>query len=183
VFVEGDPEKVKRVRELFPDATYSQWSRIRGALRDALKHALEDPAVPGAMDSYSGAKLPGKLGIRSGSTVALIDAPKDFRRTLGILPDGVKVRRQARGQAHVVVLFVKSRVELERRLLCAERTLAQGGRLWIAWPKKTSGISSDLTQAVVRRVGLDSGLVDYKICAVDETWSGLCFARRRRRKK
>ena len=122
------------------------------------------------MEAYSGTPLPKKLGVREGAVVAL----------LGALPVGVRLQEQARSRAHLIVLFAKSRAELERRLPAAIRALAEGGRLWVAWPKKASGVAARLTQADVRSVGLGAGLVDYKVCAIDATWSGLCFARRRR---
>ncbi|MCK5620082.1 MAG: DUF3052 family protein [Candidatus Krumholzibacteria bacterium] len=131
------------------------------------------------MDGYSGTPLPKKLGIKSNAVVVLLGAPAGIKKTLGRLPDGVRVKKQARGKADVIVLFAKSVKDLERRFPVATRVLIEGGRLWIAWPKKASGVPSDLTQAVVRSTGLDAGLVDYKISAIDETWSGLCFTQRR----
>ncbi|UCF69543.1 MAG: DUF3052 domain-containing protein [Acidobacteriota bacterium] len=130
------------------------------------------------MAGYSGTPLPKKLGIKPDSTVALLGAPRDFERTLGMLPEGVKLRRQARGRAERVLLFVSARAELARRFPAAVRAMADGGGLWIVWPKKSSGVSTDLSQTEVRGYGLARGLVDYKICAIDETWSGLLFARR-----
>ena len=178
VFVGGEPEKVARVRKLLPDAAYTVWSGIRRALQQAIKRPPATPVVPATMDAYSGTPLPKKLGIRAGSVVALLGTPSGFRRTLGELPKDVRVHEQARPRAELIVLFAKSRAELERQLPGGIRALAEGGKLWIAWPKKASGVAASLTQADVRGVGLGAGLVDYKICAIDETWSGLCFARR-----
>jgi len=90
------------------------------------------------------------------------------------------VRRHARGGPELALLFARSRADLERRFPAASRAVGEGGSLWIAWPKQASGVKTDLTQAVVRAHGLGEGWVDYKICAIDETWSGLCFARRKR---
>ena len=95
------------------------------------------------------------------------------------LPAEVKLGRAARGRPEVILLFLKSKAEMKRRFPTAARILAEGGRLWMIWPKRSSGVASDLTPQAVRRFGLDSAFVDYKICAVDETWSGLCFARRK----
>ncbi|MCP4662787.1 MAG: DUF3052 domain-containing protein [bacterium] len=131
------------------------------------------------MDGYSGTPLPKKLGIRAGSVVALLGAPAGFERKLGELPEGVRLKKQARGHADVILLFARSRANLEARFPAAARALAEGGGLWIVWPKKASGVASDLTLPAVRAFGLGSGFVDYKICAVDETFSGLLFARRR----
>jgi hypothetical protein len=126
------------------------------------------------MAGYSGTPLPKKLGIKPGSTVALLAAPAGFE--LGELPDGASVRLDARGRADLVVWFVGARRELRPERL---RRLADGRPLWIAWPKKASGVQTDLTENVVRDAGLAQGLVDTKVCAIDETWSGLLFWRRR----
>jgi len=178
VFVEGDADKTERVRALLPDAVFVPWSRIRGAVRRAIAKPPAQPVVPGTFESYAGMPLPKKLGIKADGTVALLGAPDDFEDMLGDLPDGVRLRRRAQGRADVLLLFVKSRAELERRFPGALRAMADGGRLWIAWPKKASAVRSDLTQAVVRAYGLERGIVDYKIAAIDAVWSGLCFARR-----
>ncbi len=180
VFVDGDREKVARARKELPDATYTSWRTIRGALAKALANPPTNPVVPDTMAGYSGTPLPKKLGIREGSVVALLGAPPGFAKTLGKLPADVTFRRQARGSANLVMLFTKSRADLHRRLAAATRTIADRGSLWIAWPKKASGVTSDLDQQLVRKVGLAAGLVDFKICAIDETWSGLRFAVRRR---
>ncbi|MGQ0721566.1 MAG: hypothetical protein ACT4PE_08335 [Candidatus Eiseniibacteriota bacterium] len=181
VFVGGDKQKVAATRALLPDATYTSWSRIRSALRAAARMQPEKPAVPGTMQGYSGTPLPKKLGIKPGTTVALLGAPVGFERALAPLPDGVRTIRQARGRADRVLLFVKTRAELAKRFATATRTLDEKGGLWIVWPKKASGLAKDLDEAVVRRYGMDRGFVDYKIAAVDATWSGLQFARRAKR--
>jgi hypothetical protein len=123
--------------------------------------------------------LPKKLGIKPGSVVALLGAPKGFEKTLGALPDDVRLRNQARGRSNVTLLFAKSRAVLERRFPAAARALDEGGRLWLLWPKKASGVATDLNQNEVRAFGLAQSFVDFKISAIDETWSGLCFTRRR----
>jgi CheY-like chemotaxis protein len=178
VFAGGDALKVARVREGLPDALYTEWKGIRGALRRALKAPPTHPVVPGTMDAYAGMPLVKKLGIRKGSAVLLLGAPAGFERRLGALPENLKLERQARAPAQVILLFAKSSTDLERRFPAAARALAKGGRLWIVWPKKASGASTDLTQRGVRAFGLARGFVDYKICSIDETWSGLLFARR-----
>ncbi|MHC4181582.1 MAG: ANTAR domain-containing protein, partial [Planctomycetota bacterium] len=179
VFVEGDPEKVARTKQLLPDAVYTTWGRIRSALRRAIARPPHDPLTPeSVMAGYSGTPLPKKLGIKAGSVVALAGAPKDFAKTLGRLPQGVTLRRQARGRCDLVIYFPKSSVELKRRIERLGELAGKGG-LWVVWPKKASGIASDLTQPAVRQIGLAAGLVDYKVCAVDATWTGLRFARRK----
>ncbi len=129
---------------------------------------------------YAGAPLARKLGIKPTSVLVLVAAPRGFEKTLGRLPERVNVRRQPRAGRDLTLWFTTSRNDLERRI--ARMAAAIGdGRLWIVWPKKAAGMDSDLSQATVRRVGLVSGLVDYKICALDERWSGLLFSRRRSR--
>lgn len=179
VFAGGEAEKVERVRRLLPDATFTPWSRVRGALKRALRPPAAKPVVPNQMDGYSGTPLVKKLGIRADSAVHLLGAPAGFERKLRPLPDGVRVRRQARGKARRVLLFAKSRAELARRFPSAARSLADGGGLWLLWPKKAAGLRTDLDQAFVRAFGMEREFVDYKIAAIDATWSGLLFARRR----
>jgi len=126
------------------------------------------------MAGYSGTPLPKKLGIRVGHRVALLGAPTAFEETLG-LPDGVTVGKSARG-AHtvdVIVLFAKAMRDLTKGLATAAKALAYDGGLWVAWPKKASGVPTDVTENLVREKGLGIGLVDNKVCAIDETWSGL----------
>lgn len=129
------------------------------------------------MAGYSGTLLPQKLGIKEGHRVALLEAPLDFEQTLGRLPDAVTLLRHtgSKGFFNVVVLFVTSAAQLRRRFAGLARRLVPDGGLWVAWPKKASGVETDLTESVVRAVGLDAGLVDNKVCAVDEVWSGLRF--------
>lgn len=128
---------------------------------------------------YSGTPLVRKLGIKEGSTLALLDAPRGFRRELVGMPRGVRVS-QALGASppDLIVWFVMSGRALDVRMAGVSR--AMGAGLWVAWPKKASGVATDLTEDVVRAAGLANGLVDYKVCAVNATWSGLKFARRKR---
>jgi hypothetical protein len=127
---------------------------------------------------YSGTPLPKKLGIREGSRVAVVSAPDGFMRVLGPLPAGVDLRTDARGRCDVVVFFVTRRAELARRFPSFVRALQTDGGLWVSWPKKTSGVATDLGFDAVQEVGLHAGLVDNKVCAIDRTWSGLRFVRR-----
>jgi len=127
---------------------------------------------------YSGTPLPRKLGIKAHARVGLIGAPYDFDEVLGALPPGVSVRRRARGTFDVIVVFVQKRSELERRLPVLKKALDQAGGLWVAWPKRSSGVATDLGERIVRELGLASGLVDNKVCAIDATWSGLRFVYR-----
>ncbi len=127
------------------------------------------------MAGYSKTPLTKKLGIKDGATIALVAAPPEFERVLAPLPDGVEIRTQARGRLDVVVFFATRERELARRFPIMARALQPAGGLWVAWPKKTSCIATDLTFDPVQQVGLDCGLVDNKVCAIDETWSALRF--------
>lgn len=127
---------------------------------------------------YSGTPLARKLGIKPGHRLALLDAPPGFEKTLGPLPD-VSIRSDLRGSLDIVLLFVDRLSTLEKRFDVAARRIVSNGAVWIAWPKKTSGRTTDLSFDVVQNVGLGAGLVDNKICAVDDTWSGLRFVIRR----
>jgi hypothetical protein len=127
---------------------------------------------------YSGTPLARKLGIKPGARVALVRAPDGFEATLEPLPDGVRMRTQARASLDVVVFFATRLAELDRRFQSLARAIAPDGGLWIAWPKRTSYVATDLREGVVREVGLAHGLVDNKVCAVDDVWSGLRFVYR-----
>jgi CheY-like chemotaxis protein len=178
VFVGGQREKLEKTRALLPDAVYTTWEDIDTALQEAIAHPPSKPVVPrSVMEAYSGAPLPKKLGIRPNSIVSLVGAPDGFQATLGELPEGVELRTQVHTGSSLTLWFARSRDELESGI---ERmsSLGDSGGLWILWPKKSSHVESDLSEGVVRQVALASGLVDFKVCSVDETWSALRFARR-----
>jgi hypothetical protein len=127
------------------------------------------------MAGYSGTPLPKKLCIKEGARVALVSAPADFESVLGALPEGARFVPASRKGLDVVLLFARSRAELVRRFESLAARIAPDGSLWVAWPKRASGVETDLAEPYVRQHGLDVGLVDVKVCAVDETWSGLRF--------
>jgi hypothetical protein len=131
-----------------------------------------------AVTNVSGTPLPRKLGIKPGHRLALIGAPDDFDATLGELPEDVAVRRRARGPVDVIVAFFVERRALEGRFETLAQALDPAGGLWIAWPKRASGVASDLDENVIRELGLAAGLVDNKVCAIDAVWSGLRFVYR-----
>ncbi len=183
VFVEGEPEKVERLKAILPDATYTTWSKIRSALKTAIAHPPANPVKPESnLAGYSGTPLPKKLGIKENMAVALVNAPKDFEATLGELPAGVTLKKKATGKEPLIIWFLRMRIELEDRINEMRDLTGEGG-IWLVWPKQTArkegGMKTDLTQTIVRETGLANGLVDYKVCAVDATWSGLKFAVRK----
>jgi hypothetical protein len=122
---------------------------------------------------YSGTPLAKKLGIKEGHRVAFAAAPDEFAALLGELPEGVTVKSRASGPLDVIVFFTRSRAELERRLPALRRAMDPAAGLWIAWPKRSSGVDTDMTEDVARALGLANRLVDNKVCAIDEVWSGL----------
>jgi hypothetical protein len=130
------------------------------------------------MAGYSGTPLPKKLGIKEDHDVAFVRAPDDFAATLGELPDGVRVKARATGPLDVIVYFVTRRGEFERRFERLMAAMDPACGFWIAWPKRASGVETDMTEDVAREVGVAHGLVDNKVCAIDETWSGLRLVKR-----
>lgn len=180
VFIDGAEDKVARIREVLPDAAYSPREDMIPALRRAIAHPVKSPVVPESnFAGYSGTPLPKKLGVKANSRVALVAAPEDFEATLGELPAGVAVGNRPASGADVTLWFLDSLSELQSRIgKMAE--ISGDGRLWICWPKKASGVASDVTQNEVRSTGLATGLVDFKICSIDATWSALCFTKRKK---
>jgi len=182
VFVDGEPPKVEIARKLLPDAVFTGWSAIASALRGAIENQPTAPLVPDTMAAYAGRPLTKKLGLRPDSVVALVSAPRGFERTLEPLPRGVCIRQRLAGRAskfELILLFNRSLSDLRRGFPSAARHLAEKGGLWLIWPKKASKMATDLDEKAVRAFGLGAGFVDYKICAVTDTWSGLLFTRRR----
>jgi hypothetical protein len=178
LFVGGDAERVATVRKLLPDSHFAEWSGVKSAIVKAIRNPPKAPVVPGTMAGYSGTPLPKKLGIRENYSCSVINAPDRFERKLEPLPAGATLVEDARG-ANVAVLFATSQAELASDFRPLAKMLPEKVAFWIAWPKKASGVKTDLTENVIREFGLGAGWVDYKVCAIDETWSGLCFARRR----
>ena len=183
VFVDGEPEKVARAREQIPNVAFAQWRGVKGAIKAAQKQRkVAAPAVlrtPGGGPSgYSGTPLLKKLGVREGSIMMLLSPPANFDATLGKLPAGASIRKYGKGDADLIMVFVRSLADLRRGIAkLAERD--DKSPAWIAWPKKTSALAGDVTEREVRALGLAAGMVDYKICAIDADWSGLLFSRKK----
>lgn len=130
------------------------------------------------MAGYSGTPLPKKLGIKDGSRIVLINAPKDFESELGELPDNVEFIKRPTKSLDIILFFVLTERALARDFAKLAAKITANGMMWIAWPKKSSGVVTDLSEQRVREIGLNAGLVDVKVCAIDETWSGLKFVYR-----
>lgn len=132
-----------------------------------------------ASAGYSGTPLLAKLGVKAGSRVALIGAPRGFAEWLPSLPEGATLRQRGDAEADVILLFLRSQKDLLSINDAIRRMPPQAGMLWAVWPKKTSSMASDLSENAVRDAGLSAGVVDTKVCAIDEKWSGLRFSRRK----
>jgi hypothetical protein len=178
VFAGGQPEAVAQVRGFLPDATFTTWEDAVQAVEDAIASPPANPVVPDPMAPYRGATLSRKLNIRAGMTVALIGAPAKFEDAIDGLPEGVRFERRRRDKAAMALLFIGSLASLDRQLDTASSALADHGALWVIWPKRASGVRSDLTQASVRKLLMERHWVDYKVASVDATWTGMVFARR-----
>lgn len=190
VFVDGEAQRVEALRDLLPDATFTTWKALRPALAAAIANPPSAPIVPSANPAgYSGTPLPKKLTIKEDHTVVVLGAPDDFAKTLGPLPRGATLRSRARAGADVIILFSHRAADLRRRIAALIENLADGGSLWLAWPKQMAVkerpelADTDLTESSVRAIGLDAGVVDTKVCAIDAVWSGLRFQRRRNKGK
>jgi Protein of unknown function (DUF3052) len=135
------------------------------------------------MAGYSGTALPQKLGIKPGTNVVVINGPENYRKLLGKFPEGVRLSDRVTTDSDFVHFFTKRRGELQKRLPRLRAKLSDTGTLWVSWPKKSAGVPSDMTEDVIRDVALPLGLVDTKVCAVDETWSGLKLMIRRENRR
>ena len=180
VFVASDRSVFERLKALPLETMRAAPEDVVTAVASALAMPPSGAAPAAAATAgYSGTPLPRKLGIKPGMRVVLVKAPEGFAESLDPLPSNVALRTTNRGARDITLWFTRSRRELERGM-ARMAEIAGDGRLWISWPKKTSPLAADHTGEDVRRVGLAAGLVDFKVCAVDEDWSGLAFVRRRR---
>jgi hypothetical protein len=178
VFAGGDPDTVARLRTLLPDAAFTTWGRVKTALPRALKQQPAAPVVP--PDAlYAARTLGQKLGLAKDEVIAVMNGPAGVARLLAPLPAGARLTASPSATAHRFVWFVKSARELHLALgtLAALVTTQVA---WLAWPKTASGVKTDLNGNVVREAALAAGFVDFKVCSVDQTWSGLAVKRRKR---
>ncbi|RPI00021.1 MAG: hypothetical protein EHM72_10405 [Calditrichaeota bacterium] len=179
VFIGGDAAKVQAIREILPDAIYTSWETVEQVLRDAIHHPPQNPIKPNSIfEAYAGKTLLQKLGISPNCLIGFINTPEGFIEQLGELPTGIQIHSHGMASDDIILWFVRSKNELEKGISTTAQ-LIDHNRLWIMWPKRASGISTDLSQQIVRETGLAAELVDYKICAVDSVWSGLLFTRRK----
>lgn len=176
VFVDGEPEKVRKTKQFIPDATFTTWARIKTALPKAMANPPRDPVVPD--HNWTGKPTTAKLGVKSGFKVALLGAPKGIADALKPWPATVTLTARPEPDADLYLCFAKSSPELQAHLLSMRVAARQ--TLWLAWPKKASGVKSELDGNLVREAGLRAGWVDFKVCAIDATWSGLAFKRRQK---
>jgi hypothetical protein len=176
IFVDGEPEKVEIVRRMLPDATYTTGKGLCTVVRTACARRVIDPVrPPGIMERYGSRTVAQKLGIKEGSTVAVMDAPRDYAAALGELPADVEIVEDPDSPQSVTLWFVRDSREYQAAMRGMPR-LAARTKLWVVWRK---GVPGGLTDRMIRATAVDAGLVDYKICAVNEQWSAMAFARRK----
>jgi len=179
VFVDGDPIKVERIKKLLPDAVFARWTNILSSLKSGIDHPPTQPMkAKSVFDAYAGAPLTKKLGIKPGSIIVLACAPRGFRKKLEPLPENVRVTNRPSTARDLTIWFNRSRKDFIR-MLRPMIAMIGNGKLWIVWPKQGGPLASELTQRIVRAAGLSEGLVDYKICSIDEAWSALLFTKRK----
>jgi hypothetical protein len=176
VFAGGEPDKVAAIRELIPDATYTEWNGIKGALKKALANPPATSVVPPQMmERYGNRSVSQKLGIKPGEVVTAIDPPRNFPDLLGNMPEGVEFREDERRPGPVTLWFIDDPATYQA-FIAKRRSIASRSKLWVVWPKGEAGKRAGITQYLVRETALAAGLVDYKICAIDEKWSAMLFA-------
>jgi hypothetical protein len=180
VFAGGVKEKIERVRTEVPDAIFTEWDKAPAAIKKAIKNP---PAVfvkpPPIMQQYAGSRLAKKLDLKAGPKVALIGAEDGFIELLGDLPEGVEFEPRITKNTKLVLWFVRASHEIAEAFELACARMPEGCSIWIIYPKKAGRYRVDFNQNDIRLTGLDAGVVDYKICAVDADWSGMKFTRRR----
>lgn len=176
VFVDGEPQKVEAVRRQLPDATFASRKQLCARIRSACANPVKDPVTPpDVMERYQSRSKAQKLGIKEGSTVAVIDPPRDYETVLGDLGKGVELIENP-SSVHAVTLWFIRDPEAFLAALRRMRAIALKTRLWVIRPK---GTKSPLKENFLRAAANEVGLVDYKICAIDEHWTGIVFARRK----
>jgi hypothetical protein len=181
VFARSVGEKMERIRAELPDALFTTWDEIGVALVSAIENPPVTVVRPeGHMQRYAGSSLAKKLGVKPGMNVALLGSPPEsFEESVAHRMEDAEMDRRVTPQTGMILWFVRSNVEIDMAAADAARWLARDRQVWIVYPKRAGRYKVDFTQNDVRAAGIAAGLVDYKICAVDEDWSGLKFARRK----
>jgi hypothetical protein len=180
VFAGGAEEKVARIRAEVPDAVFTDWGKAAEAVKKALKKAPAVFAKPVPhMQRYAGSPLAKKLDLKAGVKAALIGAEEGFVELLGDLPEGVELGTRIGRDTRLVLWFVRASHEIAEAFDLANARMPEGCSVWIIYPKKAGRFRVDFNQNDIRLTGIEAGLVDYKICAVDADWSGMKFARRK----
>jgi hypothetical protein len=151
---------------------------IRAEFFPSTEYNLPRALIATSMPGYSGTPLPKKLGIKPGARFWLVDAPDEVRGELSAALAGCENATNGKSPLDFAMVFTKSKAKLEKDFKRIRKILAPAGMLWVSWPKKSSGVATDLDENMVREIGLAAGLVDVKVCAVTEVWSGLRFVRR-----
>lgn len=175
-FVEGSKTKVSAIQQLLPDAAFHSWKTIAAAIESIIITAPKHPVIPDSVfAAYRKKSVPEKLGLNPGMHVFLIDAPADDKVQKDLLPDHVCQCEDA-SKADIIVCFITTKPDMIHHLA---RLHSYNKPIWFCWPKRASKMKSELTQQMVRETGLAAGFVDYKICSISSTWSGLLFRRRK----
>lgn len=176
IFVGGEPEKVEAIRKQLPDAAYSTLKQLCSRIKSACANPVKNPiAPPGVMERYGSRTKAQKLGVKQGSSVAVIDPPRDYEAVLGDLGEGVELVENP-SSVHPVTLWFIRDPDAFRGALRRMRAIADKTRLWVVRPK---GPKSRINENFLRAAANEVGLVDYKICAIDDHWTGCVFARRK----
>lgn len=180
VFCDGVEEKVRRIQAELPDAVYCRSGTLRSSLKRAIANPPKNPVKPTSMmDRYASKTAAQKLGVKESSSIALIDPPQDYKRVLGEMPANVELLEDTGVIAPVTLCFVRE-VDSLQRTLSAVRELAGATKLWILWPKKAFQAGGTVTERLLREHAIQLGLVDYKICSVNQVWSAMLFASKER---
>jgi hypothetical protein len=180
VFAGGVDEKVARIRQELPDAVFTPWSAAAPSIRRALISAPAEPVKPPPfVERYESSGLGKKIGLKASLICALVNAPEAFAETIPDLPEDFEFHSKITTATALAIWFVRTRAEMEFAIDRACLKLPPGASLWIIYPKRTGRYAADFVLTDVRSAALEQGWVDYKICAVDQDWTGLKFARRK----
>jgi CheY-like chemotaxis protein len=174
VFVDGEAEKIALIRRQLPDAIYTTRAKLRSAVKAALSSRVENPVAPGPIFSYHTRTAAEKIGIPKGATVGVIDPPRDYLRVIGALPDGVEFVEGAQAGCQLLLWFLHN-PDTYLEMLPRMRAWVAKARLWVLWKKGGTTRAGAVTQPLIREAAMEMGLVDYKICSVDKTWSGIAL--------